>query len=200
MGLVIEPVAQGVLDHRAPTLPVALRTRSTAWHSGPGMLIATFVAAPLAIVHASDPWCAGSITAILTAVLYAGTTVMAFNGKCRAADDLSIVELGHRLPGAPGLANGSRARPSVAILGEVAALSVPRPSFPLRRAYPGRSRRTRNGLVGVTSTTASSRTTGLPRSVTRSAPISTAFRTQTEVRLCSSLRDMAFMCLMVTRC
>src|SRR5580765_486731 len=80
----------------------------------------------------------------------------------------------------------------------MAALSVPRPSFPLRRTYPGRSRRSRNGLVALTATTASSRTSGLPRSVTTIAPSSTALRTQTPVRSCSSVREIVFMCLMVT--
>jgi hypothetical protein len=37
-------------------------------------------------------------------------------------------------------------------------VSVPRPSCPLRRAYPGRSRRSRKGVTGLASRTASSRT------------------------------------------
>src|SRR3989442_7942871 len=72
----------------------------------------------------------------------------------------------------------------------IAVLSVPRPSFPLRRAYPGRSRRARNGLAALASGTASRRTSGLPRSVTMIAPSSTALRTQAPVRWCSSRIEM----------
>ena len=63
----------------------------------------------------------------------------------------------------------------------------------MSRAYPGRSRRTRNGFSDLTSEIASSRTSGLPRSVTVIEPSSTALRTQAPVRSWSSLIEMVFM-------
>src|SRR5205823_6785603 len=84
---------------------------------------------------------------------------------------------------------GARSRSSETIT----VLSVPSPSLPRRRAYPGRSFRARNGLAGGVSSTGSNRTSGFPRSVTVIAPNSTAFRSQAPVRSCSSRIEMVFM-------
>src|SRR5207244_831673 len=84
--------------------------------------------------------------------------------------DVCGIEIAHE--------RGARSRSSETMV----VLSVPRPSFPLSRAKPGRSRRDLNGLAGLVSSTGSSLTIGLPRSVTVIPPSSNALRTQAPVR------------------